>query len=47
LFGEFHVMRAARDALLERGLGLDQISLKAFYRVGRANGVNGEPDKQI
>jgi len=47
LFGEFHVVRALRSALLDRGLDAEHISLKAFYRVGRANGANGEPDKDL
>lgn len=45
LFGEFHVMRALKSALLDRGLAPAQISLKAFYRVGQSNGANGEPSK--
>jgi NADPH-dependent ferric siderophore reductase len=47
LFGEFHVMRTIKTALLDRGLQSAQISLKAFYRVDQANGVNGEPSKDI
>ncbi len=47
LFGEFHVVRALRSALVDRGLNAEHISLKAFYRVGRANGANGEPDKDL
>jgi NADPH-dependent ferric siderophore reductase len=47
LFGEFHVMRALKTALLDRGLRADQISLKAFYRIGQANGANGEPSKDL
>jgi NADPH-dependent ferric siderophore reductase len=47
LFGEFHVVRALRSALLDRGLDTEHVSLKAFYRVGRANGANGEPDKEL
>jgi hypothetical protein len=35
-----------RSALLDRGLDSATISLKAFYRVGRANGANGEPEKE-
>ena len=46
LFGEFHVSRAVRLALQDRGLRTDQMSLKAFYRLGRANGANGEPEKE-
>jgi NADPH-dependent ferric siderophore reductase len=46
LFGEFHVVRTMRSALLDRGLDSAIISLKAYYRVGRANGANGEPEKE-
>jgi NADPH-dependent ferric siderophore reductase len=46
LFGEFHVMRAVKTALMDRGLSAAQISLKAFYRIGQSNGPNGEPDKE-
>ena len=45
LFGEFKVMRSVRTALVDRGLSLEAISLKAFYRVGQSNGANGEPAK--
>jgi NADPH-dependent ferric siderophore reductase len=45
LFGEFHVMKAVRAALLDRGLGEDEVSLKAFWRTGRDNADHGEPDK--
>lgn len=45
LFGEFHVVRAAHTVLRDRGLAPEQISLKAYYRVGHANGANGEPAK--
>jgi NADPH-dependent ferric siderophore reductase len=47
LFGEFHVMRAVKTALLDRGLRSQQISLKAFYRIGQSNGPNGEPSKDL
>ncbi len=46
LFGEFSVMRVIRTALVDRGLDKARISLKAFYRVGEANGANGEPSKE-
>ena len=46
LFGEFSVMRVVKAALMDRGLTSERISLKAFYRVGRANGANGEPPKE-
>ena len=38
--------KAAKAYLLDRGLDSATISLKAFYRVGRANGANGEPEKE-
>ncbi len=47
LFGEFHVMRAAKSTLLDRGMRGEHISLKAFYRIGQANGANGEPSKDL
>lgn len=47
LFGEFQVMRAIKTALLDRGLSVEQISLKAFYRIGQSNGPNGEPTKDL
>ena len=45
LFGEFHVMRVIEKALLDRGLGAEQISHKAFWRSGRSNADHGEPEK--
>lgn len=45
LFGEFHVMRVLETALLDRGLRLEQISRKAFWRSGRSNADHGEPIK--
>jgi NADPH-dependent ferric siderophore reductase len=45
LFGEFHVMKAVRTALLDRGLDDASISMKAFWRVGRTNADHGEPEK--
>ncbi len=45
LFGEFHVMRALRAHLLDRGLDDSSISHKAYWRAGRANADHGEPDK--
>ena len=47
LFGEFSVMRVIKNALVDRGLEPQRISLKAYYRVGQANGANGEPAKEI
>jgi NADPH-dependent ferric siderophore reductase len=45
LFGEFAVTKVLRDALLDRGLEDTNISRKAFWRAGQANGERGEPDK--
>lgn len=45
LFGEFHVIRAAKNALLDRGIDDEQISFKAFWRSDRKNADHGEPDK--
>jgi NADPH-dependent ferric siderophore reductase len=45
LFGEFHVMKVAQLALLDRGLDESAISLKHFWRAGRGNADHGEPDK--
>jgi NADPH-dependent ferric siderophore reductase len=45
LFGEFHVMKAAREALRDRGLDDESINMKAFWRVGRNNADHGEPEK--
>jgi NADPH-dependent ferric siderophore reductase len=45
LFGEFSVLKVLRTALVDRGLSDELISLKAFWRVGRANAEHGEPDK--
>jgi NADPH-dependent ferric siderophore reductase len=45
LFGEFHVMKAVKTALLDRGLDDASISMKAFWRVGRTNADHGEPEK--
>ena len=45
LFGEFHVMKAVRVALLDRGLDDESIDMKAFWRVGRNNADHGEPEK--
>ncbi|HEY5439403.1 MAG TPA: siderophore-interacting protein [Acidimicrobiales bacterium] len=45
LFGEFHAMKVANVALLDRGLDESAISLKHFWRAGRGNADHGEPDK--
>lgn len=45
LFGEFKVTQVLRHALMDRGLEDDQISRKAFWRMGQRNLERGEPDK--
>ncbi len=45
LFGEFSVINVLRTALLDRGLADEQISRKAYWRTGRRNAENGEPEK--
>lgn len=45
LFGEFSTIKVLREALLDRGMKDEQISRKAFWRVGRTNAEHGEPDK--
>jgi len=45
VLGEFSVVRAVRDALRDRGLRDQDISHKAYWRLGRSNADHGEPDK--
>jgi NADPH-dependent ferric siderophore reductase len=45
LFGESHVIKSAKIALLDRGIDGEQISMKAFWNFGRQNADRGEPDK--
>lgn len=45
LFGEFSVTNVLRSALIDRGLSDEQISRKAYWRMGRRNAENGEPEK--
>lgn len=45
LFGEFHVAHALHVALLDRGLDEAAVSLKAYWRAGRGNADNGEPER--
>ncbi len=47
LFGEFSINTALRSALIDRGLTDEQISVKAYWRVGKANAEHGEPDKTV
>jgi NADPH-dependent ferric siderophore reductase len=43
---EARVVRAATQALTERGLGADQISGKAYWRRGLPNAEHGEPTRE-
>ena len=45
LAAEAGVVRALREALLERGLRPDQISAKAYWRRGLPNAEHGEPTR--
>jgi NADPH-dependent ferric siderophore reductase len=45
LAGELGVVNEMRRTLLERGLTSEQISAKAYWRVGRANAAHGEPER--
>jgi NADPH-dependent ferric siderophore reductase len=35
-----------RTALVDRGMDDEQISRKAYWRIGRKNAENGEPEKE-
>jgi NADPH-dependent ferric siderophore reductase len=43
LLGEAKVVLALREVLADRGLAQDQMSPKAYWGRGRANGGHGEP----
>ncbi len=45
LFGEFSIIKVLADALIDRGLSDEQLSRKAYWRAGRRNAANGEPEK--
>lgn len=45
VFAEFSTTTAIALALGDRGIPADRIRTKSFYRTGRANATNGEPDK--
>jgi len=45
VFAEFSVVKALTIALHDRGLTDEQIRTKSFYRTGRANAGNGEPER--
>ncbi len=43
--GEHAVVARLREALLERGMEPDAVSSKSYWRLGRQNAANGEPDR--
>ncbi len=45
--GEVQVVLAVQRAALERGLEQAQLSPKAYWGRGKANAVNGEPEKEL
>lgn len=43
--GEHAVVGALRDALIERGTDPETVSHKSYWRLGRQNAANGEPER--
>jgi NADPH-dependent ferric siderophore reductase len=43
--GEHVVVNALRDALVERGMDAESVNAKPYWRLGRQNAANGEPDR--
>ncbi|SRR5579875_699341 len=43
--GEHRVVNALRDALEARGLASEDLSVKSYWRLGRQNAANGEPER--
>jgi NADPH-dependent ferric siderophore reductase len=43
--GEHAVVSALRDALIERSMPEDAINAKSYWRLGRQNAANGEPER--
>jgi NADPH-dependent ferric siderophore reductase len=43
--GEHAVVGALRDALIERGTDPEALSHKSYWRLGRQNAANGEPER--
>jgi NADPH-dependent ferric siderophore reductase len=43
--GEFRVVNEIRNGLVARGLSEDRISAKPYWRLGRGNAANGEPER--
>jgi NADPH-dependent ferric siderophore reductase len=45
--GEVQIVSAVQRAALERGVPNEQISPKAYWGRGKANALNGEPEKEL
>lgn len=45
VFGELHVVAAARQALVDRGMDAADIDHKGYWRLGVANAAHGEPER--
>jgi NADPH-dependent ferric siderophore reductase len=43
--GEHAVVTALRDAVIEHGVDPESINHKPYWRLGRQNAANGEPDR--
>ncbi len=43
--GEHAVVATLRDALVARGMDADSVSAKPYWRLGRQNAANGEPER--
>jgi len=43
--GEHSVVRTLRDALIARGMEPESVSFKPYWRLGRQNAANGEPER--
>jgi NADPH-dependent ferric siderophore reductase len=43
--GEHTLVTTLRDALIAKGMEPDSISFKSYWRLGRQNEANGEPDR--
>jgi NADPH-dependent ferric siderophore reductase len=45
LGGEHAVMNSLREVLIERQMDADSITHKSYWRLGRQNGLHGEPER--
>ncbi|MGH9047204.1 MAG: siderophore-interacting protein [Acidimicrobiales bacterium] len=43
--GEHAMVATLREALIERGMAADSVSFKPYWRLGRQNANNGEPER--